>query len=226
MLLLVMCLAAMPDAHGILALWNDCRAGHEADYESWYQTEHLFERLAVPGFRFGRRFQRVEGGPEYFTYYRTETPAVLTSPAYRKLLDHPTPMTERIMSETFLNMSRTVCRISKNWGGLHGAWAVTVKLARLDPDGPARLLAEIAGRPDVARAEIWDADDDITGPPTREEELRGGDRKIAACLVVETLREDAARRIAGDLDQALSGDALETAVYRLLCHIDAKTDPA
>ena len=42
---------------GILALWNDCEASHEDAYEDWYQGEHLAERLAVPGFRRGRRMQ-------------------------------------------------------------------------------------------------------------------------------------------------------------------------
>jgi len=40
---------------GILAIWNDCRAGREAEFEAWFQGEHLLERLAVPGFLFARR---------------------------------------------------------------------------------------------------------------------------------------------------------------------------
>ena len=43
---------------GILAIFNDCRAGHEAEFEAWFQGEHLLERLAVPGFLFGRRHKR------------------------------------------------------------------------------------------------------------------------------------------------------------------------
>lgn len=35
---------------GVLAIWNDCRAGREAEFEEWFQGEHLLERLAVPGF--------------------------------------------------------------------------------------------------------------------------------------------------------------------------------
>ena len=41
---------------GILAIFNDCRPGREAEFEAWFQGEHLIERLAVPGFLFGRRF--------------------------------------------------------------------------------------------------------------------------------------------------------------------------
>jgi hypothetical protein len=39
--------AAQP---GILAIFNDCRAGREDEFNAWFQGEHLQERLAVPGF--------------------------------------------------------------------------------------------------------------------------------------------------------------------------------
>ena len=39
---------------GILAIWNDCAPGLEARYEHWYRSEHLVERVSVPGFRSGR----------------------------------------------------------------------------------------------------------------------------------------------------------------------------
>ncbi|GIR54406.1 MAG: hypothetical protein CM15mP62_18770 [Rhodospirillaceae bacterium] len=42
---------------GVLAIWNDCAVGSEETYEKWYQTEHLPERLSIPGFKNGRRYQ-------------------------------------------------------------------------------------------------------------------------------------------------------------------------
>jgi len=52
---------------------------------------------------------------------------------------------------------------------------------------------------------------------SEEERLRGGDRTLAACLVVETLRMQDAERVAA----ALSGQfpAAAVAVYCLLCEI-------
>ena len=95
---------------GILAIWNDCRAGREAELDAWFQGEHLLERLAVPGFLFGRRHQAISGNVGYFNFYLVGSPDVLTSKAYLDRLDNPTPMTRKIMSEVFLNMNRTVCR--------------------------------------------------------------------------------------------------------------------
>jgi hypothetical protein len=52
-----------------------------------------------------------------------------------------------------------------------------------------------------------------------EERLRGGDRKIEMCLLVETLRVPDAEKIAA----ALAGEfpSAEIGVYRLLCEITA-----
>ena len=52
---------------GILAIFNDCRAGREAEFEAgFFQGEHLLERLAVPGFLFGRRHRAISGAAGYF----------------------------------------------------------------------------------------------------------------------------------------------------------------
>jgi len=36
-------------------------ASREAEFEAWFQGEHLQERLAVPGFLFGRRYAAIAG---------------------------------------------------------------------------------------------------------------------------------------------------------------------
>jgi hypothetical protein len=119
---------------GILAIWNDCRAGREDD--AWFQGEHLLERLAVPGFLFGRRHQAISGSAGYFNFYLVESPDVLTSKPYLERLDNPTPKTKRIMSEVFINMNRTVCSRIVRCGGFRGAYAVTVRF-NAQPDEAA-----------------------------------------------------------------------------------------
>ena len=59
---------------GILAIWNDCCACREAEFDAWFQGEHLLERLAVPGFLFGRRHQAISGNSGYFNFYLVESP--------------------------------------------------------------------------------------------------------------------------------------------------------
>lgn len=213
----------MAEQHpGILAIWNDCRAGREAEFEAWFQGEHLMERLAVPGFLFGRRHQAISGSAGHFTFYLVESPDVLTSKPYLERLDDPTPMTKRIMSEVFLNMNRTVCRRTVRRGGFRGAYAVTARF-NVAPDESAlnatlhALVADTA----VASGEVWIALDPRGMPVSQEEKLRGGDRKIAACLMIDTLRQGEADKTGADLAKKFPG--AEVGIFRVLCQLGRET---
>ena len=203
---------------GILAIWNDCRAGREAEFEAWFQGEHLLERLAVPGFLFGRRHQAISGACGYFNFYLVEQPAVLTSRPYLERLDHPTPMTRKVMSEIFINMNRTICHRTLRRGAFRGAYAVT---ARFDvaPDMSAltALTENLAQDAGVASCEIWSAVDPAGQPVSIEEKLRGGDKKIKACLMVDTLRQGEAETLGERLSRQFSG--AEVGVFRVLCQL-------
>jgi hypothetical protein len=172
-----------------------------------------------PGFLRGRRYEAVEAPQQYFTYYETETPEVLVSPAYRERTDNPTSFTQKIMSDVFLKMSRTICRVERRAGEIRGAWAVTAKLsdpAALDgSDLPDTLVAETG----VARKELRVAADDIAPPPSDEERLRGGDDRIKACLFAETLRESDAREARRAITDGLSQAIDEIGLYRFMCEL-------
>ena len=204
------------DAQGVLAIWNDVEEGRESEFESWYKNEHLPERLAVPGFRLGRRFEALAGAPRYFCYYLTDSPDVLTSAAYLERLNHPTTWTRSIMSRGFINMNRTVCRRAQRHGALFGSIAVTVRLNQPSDRIPA--LDRLAAVDGVARCELWTAVD--TGQRiAAEEALRGRDARIAACALVEVLRSSDAERLHDRLAREFEGVA-EIGTYRLLCELE------
>jgi hypothetical protein len=203
---------------GILAIWNDCSPGREADFEEWYQHEHFYERIAVPGFLLGRRYEVVSGSPRYFCVYLTQSPDVLKSSAYLERLDNPTPQTRQIMSDAFRDMSRTVCHRTLRLGTMRGAAAVTVRFGGLVGGNELKPMIEgLMQDKAVACAEIWSAVDASTIPVSEEERLRGGDRKIEACLFVETLRVAEAEKIAATLSGQFPSATV--GVYRLLCEI-------
>src|SRR5437763_3963610 len=112
---------------GILAIFNNVAPDREAEFEEWFQHEHLQERLAVPGFLLGRRHEAVAGEPRYFNFYVTQSADVLTSAAYLTRLGHPTPMTRVVMSGIFKDMVRTVCEQTLRLGTMRGAVAVTAR---------------------------------------------------------------------------------------------------
>lgn len=209
----------MSSTAGILAIWNDCASGMEDEYEAWYQTEHLFERLSIAGFKQGRRYEAIRPGGGYFTYYVTDTPDVLTSDAYLHRVDNPTPMTARIMRKAMTGMTRTVCTRVYAHGMMCGAFAATLKTAKLPPlaclNGWAGSAPRIAS---IARLEGWQAVDDRL-PQSAEARLRGGDVRIESCLLVETLREADCLNALDHLACELGVSENETGAYRLLCDL-------
>jgi len=205
-------------APGILAIWNDVRPGREADFETWFQGEHLTERLAVPGFRFGRRHEAITGTPRFFVFYVTDGPEVLTSKPYLERLDNPTPMTRTIMSEVFMNMNRTLCRRVARRGNFRGAYAVSMRFEETPTEAAmVPLMDELAKDTAIATVELWIAADAGGQPVSMEEKLRGGDRKIKACLIVDTLRQPPAEALGVRMAKQFPGG--EIGVFRVLCHL-------
>ena len=203
---------------GILAIWNDCEPGSEDAFEEWYQHEHLLERIAVPGFLIGRRYEAVSSSPRYFCCYVTESPEVLTAPPYLERLANPTVMTRRMMSDTFHKTIRTICRRTLRLGAMRGAAAVAVRFdAAIDPGELAAFAETLVRDRAVACVEVWSAADASAVAISEEEKLRGGDGKITACLLVETLREADAETLAVTLKRRYPLGVV--GIYRLLCEI-------
>ena len=63
-------------------VWNDVSDEGRSRFYAWHDREHIPERLAIPGFRRGRRYIRPGHSPEWLTLYEASDLAVVTSPAY------------------------------------------------------------------------------------------------------------------------------------------------
>jgi len=70
----------------------------EEEFNDWYDTDHIPERLGVPGFETGRRFVCLDGWPRYLALYDLSDLAVLDTPAYQRVAgDNQTAWTRRIL---------------------------------------------------------------------------------------------------------------------------------
>jgi hypothetical protein len=164
--------------NGILAVWSDIDAEAEDDYTAWYEREHMFERLEVPGFRRARHYRTVSGTPKYFTYFELDSPAVVASEAYLAQADRSSPWTQRILPH-FRNANRTACRVVRRVGRGFGAAAMTVRLEaqdgrelRLTASLGDDVLPGIVERPGIIAAQLWQADREATLQPAQDRDLR------------------------------------------------------
>ena len=124
---------------GMLLMSMNIDAADEADFNRWYDREHLEERVAIDGFLEARRYVAHAANPKYLSLYSTETLDVLDSPAYRARLANQTEWSRRTMAH-FKDMLRVVARITVSNGTGRGA-ALGVVHFFADPD---KLRAEYA----------------------------------------------------------------------------------
>ena len=129
-----------------VAIWHDLAPeGLETFYE-WHDREHMPERLAIPGFRRGRRYLRVEGdGQDYFNLYEVDTFQVLLGEAYLARLNAPTPWTKQAVAH-FRNVTRGLCRVPGSQGIGQSGMIATLRFA------PAEGCAESLQRYLLAEA--------------------------------------------------------------------------
>ena len=54
---------------GMLAVWCDVPSTLEEEFNNWYNEEHIFERLSVPGVLSAARYESVVSGPKHLAVY-------------------------------------------------------------------------------------------------------------------------------------------------------------
>jgi hypothetical protein len=126
---------------GMLLTSMNIDPAHEAEFNRWYDREHLVERVAIEGFLEARRYVAHSGDPKYLCLYSTKTFDILDSPAYRKALTNPTEWSKTTLPR-FKNMIRAIARITVSRGQGRGA---ALGIIRLRP---------VAGSEDTSRAAL------------------------------------------------------------------------
>ena len=66
-----------------IAIWNDIVEEYDGEFNAWHTREHMPERIGIPGFLRGRRYEAIDAGIRYFTLYELEGEGVLTGQTTR-----------------------------------------------------------------------------------------------------------------------------------------------
>ena len=80
----------------IMVVYTDVAVEHDADFNAWYNQEHLPERLSNPGFLDGARYEALRGGPRYLAVYELESAEALQSDEYLRQRANPTDWSKRV----------------------------------------------------------------------------------------------------------------------------------
>jgi hypothetical protein len=165
-----------------IVMWWDVAPEMRAEWEDWHTNEHMPERLAIPGFLRGTRWN---AGNSYFVLYEVENAAVLTGAAYLERLNNPTPWSRKMMPH-HRNMVRSLCVVRDGYGGGIPTVMATARLSgKIElPRGKGLTSAHLLeARPLPAQ--------------TTEQKIRGRDGTAAWILLVGGHDESAVRAAAG-----------------------------
>ena len=99
----------MPKTHGLVLALTRCNAAaRAAEWNDWYDQEHLPRLVTVPGIVRARRYTAVGGSPQYLTAYELTDRDAFESP--EGLQARKTPWTAKMRS-LFQNTRRSMCRL-------------------------------------------------------------------------------------------------------------------
>jgi hypothetical protein len=91
---------------GLLLTMTEPPRPMEEEFNAWYDTEHLPERLAIPGFISARRWvdpQALAGSGKYLATYELDSPQILQTPDYLAHVgEQLTPWSKRCLSRCVL----------------------------------------------------------------------------------------------------------------------------
>ena len=102
----------MGENPGLLVALMAIPAVSDEEFNDWYNTEHVPERMSVPGFLAARRFKGLDAEIPYLCLYDLESTAVLKTESYfqssaRPLLGRGSPWSARL-GRVGMNVTRRV----------------------------------------------------------------------------------------------------------------------
>ena len=125
-------------SYGLLISSFDFSPVAEDEFHDWYDTEHIPERLRIPGFLDIRRWSSIDDPKVSMTTYDLASPDVLRSPGYLAVgYENNSPWTRRV---GWRCIKRLRAEAAQRWPG-----------SRLAPEGAQALLV-VAANPAAGRA--------------------------------------------------------------------------
>jgi hypothetical protein len=160
---------------GAIAIWNGISEEGRADFYAWHLSEHMPERVGIPGFLRGRRYRAADDKtqPEFFTLYETQTFEVTQGVDYFNRLNAPTAWTKRATAH-FKTTSRSLARVVASFGVGSGGALLTLRfdVEESEQKKLASLMMEAAALPQVTGAHMLKGDDEASGIKTAESKDR------------------------------------------------------
>lgn len=106
----------MTQANALITVWLDVAPQHEAEFNDWYNLEHLPQLIGLPGFISARRYKADDAPLKYLAWYDTLDESIETSPDFMRIVNHPTPWSQRMRGLYGENRERMNFKLMRDVG--------------------------------------------------------------------------------------------------------------
>lgn len=202
---------------GMLFVASDIGAADEADFNDWYDHEHVEERARIEGFVSAARYRSVRGGRRYLGLYRTQSLSAFTSPTYKAAFGKQTAWSATNL-ERMVDPMRRVCSVTASVGQGSGSWlsVLVIDAPAKDREALGMQVAELgmalAAKPGFVRSYLLTPDVALS-TPLPNEDPQG--RQLLPLVVIETSAADANEAALAEALRLLPASADSAACYAL-----------
>ena len=183
---------------GLMAFWANIDPENWLEYQQWHNCQHIPERVAIEGFRIGRRYRLVADPSRFMMFYETQSPESLRGAGYLHALANPTAWSKKSLG-WFRNGARSVYRRCAVTSEAYEHEAPLLLVIRYDAD--QEWTAHKSST--VRRVQQYVMDDSGTNVKTTEQSIHGAVPTSRRCLALaeseDSLLLEAARAGAIDL---------------------------
>lgn len=208
--------------YGMLYVASDINADDEADFNAWYDREHIEERVRMQGVLSAARYRAVSGKPEYLGLYWAESIAVFASAAYSHAFQNQTEWSQKTLPK-MVAPTRRIGEVSASVGQGSGAYVATLPLNMPDDsqalsDRCAEVGARLSEDPGFVHSYLLSPVDELSRPLPQEDL---GARRMYPILIIENSNETSNERALEFAARALDSRASQAARYSLTWKLSA-----
>lgn len=201
---------------GMLFVASDILEADEADFNAWYDREHIEERVRMRGVISAARYRAVQGRPRHLSLYWAESMSVFASPAYAHAFQHQTEWSQRTLPK-MVAPTRRIGEVSARVGQGSGAWVATIALNLAeDPQLLAEACADIGGRlsedPGFVQSYLLSPNDELSRPLPQEDRAT---RCMYPIFIIESSAETSNANATEFASRVLDSRLSEVARYAL-----------
>ncbi|MCC6531682.1 MAG: hypothetical protein IT531_03970 [Burkholderiales bacterium] len=215
---------------GLLLVWTDVDPAVESDFNAWYDSDHVRERVSgIPGVVRGRRFVAYRGAPKYLAAYDMSSAAVMTSAPYLALRGARDPDSLYFIPR-FRNTRKLVGTITAGEERAEGSVSALAIPSRapeaLRPHMREVVVPRTLALPGIVAVRFAECDPDIVAK-TRGLNPRTGDRFLDCVLMIEATSDQALAAALAGIEQepfvreAPASDAAVRMQFRYGMHASA-----